>query len=401
MTPKHPLPRLLVAVSLALLSACGNSKPPPPTPITAETFPAEYAQALCTREQQCLQLAPYLIDQCKANAATLIGTTDVKKAVDAGRLVYDQDKARQCIDGIAATRCAQVLQDFIMLNDDVQASCYAALQGTVQKSGTCSFSFECASGSCGLSDQGTCPGTCPAEVLGEGETCSRIRPGSPQCDDRAGLRCSGGTCVKPAGQDASCLDNAGCKSGFICVESKCVPLAKEGSGCSEDASCAEGLFCTGDNVCAPRVAEGKPCAYAPDNVDAALRGAACLDGLTCKGGGLDNQGNPIPGTCTKVAAEGGACQAPPADAQLTLSGCQAGLACVNGTCTAPPVSGPCPDATNLSGCRPGVAFCDSSTTTCQLLRNVGAPCDNYLQCASNNCGPDNTCAAPNVSYCHE
>lgn len=401
-----PLPRLLVVASLVLLAACGKGKdtddgttqPPPPTPVATEKFAEEYANALCAREQRCGSLAPYLVDQCKADTYERIGATDVQKAVAAGRLTYDADKARACVDGIQNTPCLSA-----SISDEVQATCYAALQGTVQKGAECSFLFECAVGSCQLSDEGTCPGVCPTEeqVSGLGQPCSNFR--YPKCDERAGLRCSGGTCVQPAGQGADCIDNNGCTSGFVCIYKDgaemgtCTPLAKEGSGCSEDASCAAGLFCTGDNICSPRLAEGKPCGLAPDDIDAALRGSECQEGLTCKGSALDTEGNPIAGTCTKVSAEGGACQAAPENTQIFLTGCQDGLDCNGGTCALPPVSGPCPQ----SGCRYGVAYCDDETNTCQLLRQLGETCTIPPQCASRNCGPDGTCIAAEVLYCHE
>lgn len=389
MTPNLRSLRWLTAVlPLLLLAACGGNKTDTPSnqAIAPENFSNEFALALCQRQQQCGLLAPYQVDMCKAEAATRIGPTDVKKAVDAGRLVYDADLARQCVNGIAQSPCLQG-----DLSDDVQATCNAALKGTVQKGAACSFYFECAAGTCGGTDSNTCPSTCPTDVLSEGAECSLIR--GPQCDTRAGLRCSGSVCVKPAGQGAACVDNLGCASGFICVDSKCAPLAKEGGGCSEDASCAVGLFCQ-DNHCAVRKAEGQRCSVGPDEVDPALRGAQCQDGLLCKGGGLDSQGNPIPGTCSKPSAEGGACVTI-ADASDYLTGCLSGLNCVNGACVLPAVSGPC---ASFSDCRPGVAYC-ADDGTCQPLRDNGAACDIPPQCKSRNCA-DGVCA-PSENFCHE
>ena len=159
------------------------------------------------------------------------------KAIAAGRLTYDADRARACVDGMLNTPCLD--GDF---SNEVLAACYAALHGTAQKGAACSFTYECAVGLCQLSDEGTCPGTCPTTelVAGLGDSCSNFR--NPKCDVRAGLRCSGGTCVQPADQGASCIDNSGCKSGLLCIykddgaeTGTCSPLAKQGSGCSGDA----------------------------------------------------------------------------------------------------------------------------------------------------------------------
>ncbi|PTL75263.1 Dickkopf N-terminal cysteine-rich domain-containing protein [Vitiosangium sp. GDMCC 1.1324] len=395
---QHPRsPRLFVAVLplLLLAMACGKSpdktptdETPQSTPIPPEQFAQEYAAAMCERAQACGNLAPYLVDGCKTGASMLIGPDDVKKAVDAGRLVYDADLARQCVNGIAKTRC---LQDD--LSDEVQALCYAAVKGTVQKGEACSFLFECAAGTCGGTTENTCPATCP-DVLAEGQECSRIH-GAP-CDERAGLRCSGNVCVKPVDKGESCVDNLGCKSGLRCASSTntCVPPATEGTACEEDASCAEGLYCQ-DGICAVRKGEGQRCSLGPDEVDPALRGAQCNDGLVCKGAGLDSEGNPLSGSCVKPSAEGGPCMDAPANNYGFSDGCLTGLSCVNGVCTLPPVSGECP----ASGtCRPGVAYC-ADDNTCQPLRPNGAACDIPPQCASRNCA-DGTCT-PAVNYCHE
>ncbi|MFL5345746.1 MAG: hypothetical protein ACJ8AT_13210 [Hyalangium sp.] len=394
MTPSPPPSRwLLLACScVVLLAACGKSTPPPPpppTPVTADQFAQQYAEAQCDRQGRCDLLAPYLVDQCKAKTADLIHAEDVTRAIAAGRLVYDEAQARSCLDGIQNTRCLAQAED-----EAVKASCQAALHGTVQPGAACSFLYECAAGRCGGKEDTTCPSTCP-EVLNAGDTCSTFR-GFP-CNDSAGLRCSGGMCVLPGDLNADCVDNNGCKTGLLCVDSKCVPLAKEGSGCSQDSSCADGLYCEGD-VCVARKREGAKCSGSPQEVDAALRGSQCQEGLTCQGAGLDSEGNFLPGTCVKPTKEGEACQNTPADVQVYLTGCLSGLNCTNGRCTLPPSTGSC-DPNDYYSCRPDQTYCSLSASTCQTLKPDGAACDIPPECASDNC-PDGTCV-PALVYCHE
>src|SRR4051794_29194333 len=106
-----PLPSrwLLLALScVALLAACGKSTTPPPAPpppVTPDQFAQQLAEAQCERSGRCDLLAPYLIDQCKAKAADKLHAEDVTRAIAAGRLVYNQEQAQNCLDGIQNTRC--------------------------------------------------------------------------------------------------------------------------------------------------------------------------------------------------------------------------------------------------------------------------------------------------------
>jgi hypothetical protein len=373
-------PRLLACVCVVLLTACGDSSVPP------EKFAQEYATALCERSGRCDTLAPYLIDKCKAQANDRIHAEDVKRAIAAGRLVYDEIQGQRCLDGINQTRC--LAQD---VDDSVTTACQQALRGTVQGGAECSFLFECAAGTCGGTAETTCPATCP-EVLAEGDTCSNFR--GPRCNANAGLRCSAGMCVTPAGLDASCQDNAGCKSGLLCVDEKCAPLATVGAGCSVDSSCAEGLYCE-DSVCVTRKQEGQRCSSSPEEVDAALRGAQCADGLLCQGAGLDSMGTFLPGTCVKPSKEAGACKDYPPDVQIYITGCLNGLDCNDSKCVVPPTSGTC-GANN--SCRTDTAYC-SSDNVCVTQLPDGAACNIPPECLSYNC-PEGVCV-PAVVYCHE
>jgi hypothetical protein len=367
-------------ISGVLLTACGDSS------LSSEQFAQEYAAAVCERAGRCGNLAPYQIDQCQAAAQERVHPEDVKRAMAAGRLVYDAEQAQRCIEGIQHTRC--LAED---IDDTVLAACQAALRGTVASGGECSFLFECAAGTCGGKAETTCPSTCP-EVLSEGDSCSLFR--GPPCNANAGLRCSGGMCVRPGDKGASCVDNFGCRSGFVCAGEACAPLATEGAGCSADSSCAEGLYCQ-DSFCVARKREGQKCSAAPDEVDAALRGAQCNDGLVCQGAGLDSQGNALLGSCVKPSGEGGSCKEAPPDVQTYLSGCLYGLTCVSGRCVLPPSSGPC--AADGS-CRADQAYC-SSNGECVALLPDGAACQIPPECASGNCTGDK--CAPAQIYCHE
>lgn len=370
----------LVLAATVTLSGCA---------IAPEDFSAQYALALCERSERCDLLAPFLMEQCRERARGVLGD-DIPRALKEGRLRYDAAAARRCIDGLRAQDCLTPTP-----SDATLAACFSALQGTVPPGEPCFDLFECQQGLCGGIADNACPSTCPA-VRAEGEECGPLV--RADCDVRAGLRCEDFVCVHPGGAGASCKNNLGCASGFVCVKNACVPLRKEREGCSAHSSCVPGLYCgEGDgtvDVCKKRLAEGSRCGESPGDADAAITGAQCAEGLVCKGAGLDAVGDPVPGTCARASAVGGPCADEPPERQVHVSGCQAGLYCVNGRCELLPAEGPCAGG---ELCRPGVATCDRSMTCVPALPD-GAPCDIDPQCQSGSCA--GVCKPP-FNYCHE
>lgn len=383
-------PALALSLSLLLpplLTACDEGAPS----VAAEDFARAYADALCGRAERCYNLAPHLVEQCRAETLEVYGD-DIVKGIAAGRLVYDEALAGECVAGVAATRCID--DEF---DDDTLAACLGALAGTLAAGETCHAAFECEAGFCGGSAGAACPSVCP-EVLGEGEGCSLLS--GPSCDERAGLRCSGAVCVRPAGEGAACVDRNGCQSPLVCGQGKCSPLREEGEGCAGDSSCADGLFCEagGDEggVCHARAAEGEACGAEEDEINAAFKGTQCDDGLVCKGAGLRDDGTVIPGVCTRPSPEGGACQAEPEGLQIQLSGCLEGLVCPSGKCEVPPSTGPCE---KHGVCRQDVAYCDAETSTCMAFKATGDACAIPPECGGGVC--ENGVCADAVTYCHE
>jgi hypothetical protein len=375
-------------LAAAAAASCGANEQLAPTsaPIAPADFVAAYTGAVCALAARCDAEAPYLFEVCKAERAAGLG--DVAAAVRAGRIAYNADLARRCVNGIARTPCLARRFD-----DATRAACFAAVAGAVRPGGACSSLFECSEGFCG-GQGGKCPETCPS-TLREGEACSQIF--GPACDARAGLACSGGRCVRPAGDDAPCVDNNGCASGFVCLPPKagapatCQPLLEEHAPCSIDASCADGLYCNGDDeggTCGARGSVGEVCGKNLEVIDAALRGVACKDGLVCKGAALTTVGKVRAGRCALPAALGEACEASAADAQMHISGCQTGLTCPAGTCALPPTSGAC---AAFGFCRPGAAYC-AEDNTCAKVKPDGAPCGRDAECEGGTCRDASVCA---------
>ena len=374
----------------ALLSACGGESvptptpPDPPPPVAAEAFMGAYANALCDRAARCLSVASYLDPACEDGVRQSFGD-EVTKAIAAGRIAYDAAAAGECLAGLAATDCLAS-----QLTDATLTSCLSALTGKVAQGQPCLGTFECAAGTCPSVSGDTCPTVCPA-VAKAGEACSYLS--GPDCDVRAGLRCSSGTCVLPTTDGGSCVDNYGCKSGLVCVENKCGPLRGEGDGCGADSSCAQGFFCVsgGDEggVCEARVALGGQCGQEIEDTAASSRHVQCVEGLVCKGAGLTDAGAVVAGACVKPTDLDGACTVEPAGMQLFWGGCLDGLICNAGKCAKPPATGePCGPH---SACRAHEAYCDPKTTACTALKANGATCLIDPECLGGYCGSKGTC----------
>lgn len=369
--------KLGAAVALALLAACGSP------PVASKDFAHEYAQASCAQSARCNLLDAALTAACEASVGAVLGD-DVQRGIAAGRLRYDGDLARSCIDGIRGAPC---LRDG--LPDSVQADCLAATGGTVAAGATCTGLFECAAGLCVPESAGACPSACPA-VLGRGAACALHQ--GPECDVRQSLSCIQGQC-RPFGRDAdSCDTDLDCDSEHVCASGRCAPLLPEGGECEGDAACQVGLACIAER-CVRRSGEGASCATTVDEVDAAFRFAQCAEGLLCRGAGLTLAGDPVSGTCRRPSDLGGSCVDEPAGFQQFLDGCLTGLLCAGGKCGAPPVSGPCAPH---DVCDTTVAFCDAGQ--CVPLEEDGAACVRPEQCRNGGCAAG--LCGPAVDVCH-
>lgn len=374
----------------AFVAACGSDETPeppapPPPPIDAADFMAAYTSALCDRSARCLPTAGYLDESCKADVEASFGGEDVDAAIAAGRIVYDADAAGACVAGLAAMDCLAEQP-----SDATLAACLGALSGTVQKEKPCFGTFECAEGVCRSVTGDTCPTVC-APAAQKGEACSLLS--GPDCDVRKGLRCSGGVCVAPLGEDGACVDNYGCQSGFVCVADVCEPLRETGFGCAKDSSCAPGNFCIAEGdeggICEPRVAEGGACGRNAEETNAAFRRVLCQPGLVCLGAGVAADGTSIAGTCAKAVDEGESCTVVPEGFQLFDTGCKDGLVCEAGKCEKPRALGaPC---SAFFPCRAGEAYCEPMTLVCTALVPNGEACTFDFQCAGGLCGSMGTC----------
>jgi len=367
----------LTVLALGVVAGCGNS------PVASSDFARAYAQASCAQSARCNLLTSALVTACEQSVGAVLGD-DVQRGIAAGRIRYDGDLARSCVDGLRAAPC---LRDGVP--EVVQTDCLGAVAGTVAPGNTCTGLFECAGGLCVPDTDSACPSSCPA-VLGRGATC-QLHQG-PECDVRQSLACIRGQCRSPGQDGDGCDTDLDCDSEHVCVSGRCAALRGEGEGCEGDAACQPGLACIAER-CVKRAAEGERCAATIEEVDAAFRLAQCAEGLLCRGAGLTATGAPLPGLCRRPSDTGGSCEDEPPGLQEFLDGCRTGLLCTSGRCAPPPSSGPC---ALHDVCDDTRAYCEAGQ--CLPLQEDGTACLRGAECRSGGCTAGQ--CGPAVAVCH-
>jgi hypothetical protein len=359
------------AALLLLAAACGSGA----GTVTAASFPAAFAKAVCEVQAQCRAQARYLEQQCEADAASFYAP-DLGKAVSAGKVRFDPQQAQACLDGLRARGCDRTPRE-------VDQACERAAAGTLAAGASCNWVFECASGRCDPSSPGACPAKCGA-AGGEGAACGT-------CDLRAGLRCLESLCSAPHTAGQKCSSSADCTLDLYCDASsgKCAARGSAQASCESGEQCAPGLFCdlaANGGLCTKKFAAGASCTAA----SAEAIGPACFQGSVCRGFTFA-KGGATPGTCAAIGEIGASCAA---SAQVT--GCGEGLVCSGGQCADKPVSGPCAQPDD---CKEGVAYCDGAQ--CRLLKTESATCASSLECASRFCEPSLMKCVVKAGACHE
>ena len=254
--------------------------------------------------------------------------------VAAGRVAYDGQKARRCVDQLnALTSCT--LQS--TRSPGALADCDAILTGQVSAGDPCFFDEECpAGGGCVVSGNGCdkftqcCTATClpaPSWVQAGGD-CT----GSPHAFCVDGTSCA----PSPDGTTSTCQPfgatvgapcaSVACVGSLFCEPSThtCQLPAAEGGACTpspDDRSCDDRRdHCDSTGHCTPRLPVRAACQLADD---------ACVRWARC---------SPTTLTCAPLPAAGESCQQNP-----TPFPCLGGLTCDPGTstCTRQPAGGSC------------------------------------------------------------
>ena len=201
----------------ALVIGCGGGSN---GSIPLDQLASEFAITVCRKAFECCDASEradnpmFAADEanCRSAYAAPISSSIAthQASVDTGRILYHGDRARRCLDAIAALPCAQWSRD----NAGGRIpDCLHYTKGTIAPGGACGWTIECADGTC--SSENTCVGR-----VDVGESCQ----------------------AAPCRQELACIvDTSGVPT--VCAE----PFA-DGSPCTYDFECAN--FCQG-NLCGP------------------------------------------------------------------------------------------------------------------------------------------------------
>ena len=331
--------------------------------VSLADLPPKLADALCTEYQNCY--GP--IFSLFMNGSDCVSVTEprirnstfalLQGEIDAGKVTYDPSKIQACLDSLRAGSCAQ------MLERDSPV-CLAALDGTVELGGACTFNEDCQGKALCKSSSGTCPGQC-APLLAAGQACTQ----DSDCQD--GLQCSSETslCVQPASDGQACeYGSPPCGPGLLCMGKD---DSKKTSGICKTPT--ETFSAANGSACDPTV------------------GLLCQIGSACVADSYSLTPISIQWLCVPAGsyAAGAACKPGLPDACAGGSYCQTGpgIGALSGTCTSLPAAGQA-CASGLIQCQPG-AVCVSSL--CQNLAANGVSCTGDGACYSGHCGTSGGC----------
>jgi hypothetical protein len=324
-----------------LCAACSGSNP-----VSFDDFAEQSKRSACEFQVRCGLIKDDLTACLSGNTAgrTRVSATE-QAAVKAGRIKYDGDQARTCLDALSSRSCDVTTASY----RGYPEACLSALRGTSHSGAPCADSAECISQSCEI----------------------------PAC----GMACCTGTC---RGDDApivakigaSCATNL-CDQDAFCdpASMMCVVLKRLGESCEDGFSCADGLYCLpSSNTCGSLPGPGERC----DRDGCRERGQHCS--TTTK-------------TCVNVGLLDDPCSSGEDCSPFYV--CGANRQCSEGIA----LGAPCTRSDRCAGAE--LAFCDipdnATMGTCTMPKPDGASCHVEYECVSGVCDPiSKTCVADQV-----
>ena len=283
--------------------------------LTYDQYLEETAKARCSVGVRCGNIGPSQLQACirgdvarSAEVAKAYGTRD---GLAAGRLIFDPEEARRCLDDLPKQHCF-----------GGTPPCQA-LRGTVETGRLCRTDLECVTGNCTAGNG--CAGVCQPFI----ET--------------------GYSCFDQDVGAAQCAPTDYCAPDWRCRPRPDVGAECPGRGCKRGLDCLRPTFSDDRGTCAPPRQDGEPCG--PGSL------SFCDVGLYCDSW-LDPMMTGKPGTCRKKAAAGAAC---------AWTTCQDGLACADGVCMAfADIGLPCVGAPKQGNCAGAAGMCDETEHICKL-----------------------------------
>jgi len=227
------------------------------------------------------------------------------------------------------------------------------------RSAECDFEVRCEA----VPDKATCLEALPFDTTEVLTTIADAKAGLVHYDDKAAARC------------VNSFEKLGCSFGDLTAAvDPCRDMfsgsVAAGGACVIDAECADRANCEAtDTTCDPSTACcAGTCGAA--RLDVPI-GGACTGSMCVSGAFCDIPSGASSGTCTaQLSTEGAACDA--------LDACKAPLQCAlgaaSGTCTKLPAEGEACDGQSFLACDDLRDYCDPVTLTCAHRVDVGADC---------------------------
>lgn len=199
-------------------SACGGGGD---DAVALAELDTEMGATMCAKMVECCttaELEEELLgasnqQECEAFYAGFIGQLLIpvlEDSVAAGRLVYDGEQMRTCLDALAAIECADLRA---ALESGPAGSCEDPFTGQVAIGGMCANDVDCVT-----------------------ELCN-----GDQVDFEGNVTM--GVCAQMPSNGQACVDNT-CGAGLFCDYAggspTCQPELADGSGCSSDDDCTSG-----------------------------------------------------------------------------------------------------------------------------------------------------------------
>ena len=202
---------------LVTLAGCGSSTSGGGGTVALADFGGELAKVSCHRIYTCCDATERTDNSApgptEADCVTAMTANNplssLQAGIDVGKIVYHGDKARLCLDHMAALSCADWGINF---NMRYVPDCGRITEGTAATSAACASDAECVSGFCSasvcaargaLGDACTSPTACQDGLycpVSAGDHCATAAAVGAACE--VSVACQNNSCVIPDGATA-------------------------------------------------------------------------------------------------------------------------------------------------------------------------------------------------------
>ena len=325
----HRMLAIVESLAAGLLGGCGGSCfGRRPGPASASAMCQALIPALGARPGELWRglPGPYLGPVLALN----LNCQNFEEAQAAGRVAFDQAKAKVCIDSVNAMTCAEVRAGGSLFTP----ACAEAVAPRVAPGGLCTSNvgIECVAGFCDQSATTACTtgGRCVTSAT-LGQPCAAPMQCAAGLVCGPSVTCEARSSITIVGAGANCASiGTACADGLYCdslvTPRLCAPLRTAGATCSGTAPCLQGLYCD---------TASSRCLVTPKLGEACVQGQGRCAGNTYCGAANTCIPSPTVGAdCRASAGELVVCQdswCPPAVAPATARACTAfaapGAAC--------------------------------------------------------------------------